>query len=67
MDEILYGRILIKQSEILAYFAEMEGMKATNEERKSKGESLAYTESDFNRIAIEFREIACGIHPLVYF
>lgn len=46
------------QIEAMAYLAEIEGMKAENAIRESKGESLAYTGEDFNYIASEMRNIA---------
>lgn len=43
---------------ILAVQAEIEGMKAENEQRKRLGQSIAYTDEDFNRKAEEIRVIS---------
>jgi hypothetical protein len=43
---------------ILAVQAEIEGMKADNENRKQNNHSMAYTDSDFAEKATELRNLA---------
>jgi hypothetical protein len=48
-----------KLAEIFAIQAEIEGMKADNEQRKINTESPAYTENAFRAKAEELRILAC--------
>lgn len=43
---------------VLAVQAEIDGMKAENMQRKIEGNSMAFTESDFNDKAIDLRNLA---------
>lgn len=43
-------RIVFIRSQTVCAMAEIEGMKADNIDRQSRGESLAYYGDDFNRI-----------------
>ena len=51
---------------ILAVQAEIEGMKAENEQRKQLGQSMAYTDADFNRKAEEIRVISFWHNEQLY-
>ena len=43
---------------ILARQAEVEGMKADNEDRRQRGEAMAYDDDDFCAAASDLRELA---------
>lgn len=52
------GGLVAVYAEIIACYANIEGMKAENAKREISGESAAYPESDFNAISIELCRLA---------
>jgi len=55
--------IIHKLALILAIQAEIEGMKAENEQRKTNNEAMAFTEEDFSYKANELRVLASFLNP----
>ena len=49
---------VIRLAHVLAVQAEIEGMKAANENRRQVDGGMAYIESDFNEKAEELRQLA---------
>ena len=66
MDHTMLARVIMKQAEIFAAYAEIEAMKALNQSRISNNESLAYTESAFNDVVNTLNNIASELHSMIY-
>ena len=64
MEHTMLARVFSLQAEVLAAQAEIEGMKAANQERLSRGEALAYPAESFNEIAESMRGSACQLFQL---
>jgi hypothetical protein len=66
MDHTMLARVFMKNAEILALQAEIEGMKVSNACRDLLSEAPAYPESEFTRMAEELRSVAAELHSMTY-
>lgn len=61
MDELVvnqYQWIVEKQAEVLSKLADIEAMKAFNQDRENQGMSIGYTEDHFNSVSNDLMAIA---------
>lgn len=66
MDEIIYGRICAMQAEMFALQAEVEGMKALNQYRIDKQETIAYDDGAFHEKADQLRGVSNELQVLTH-
>lgn len=66
MDHTMLARVIMKQAEIFANYAELEAMKVANQVRINNNESIAYTEAEFMLIRNNFYGIMSELHSMTY-
>ena len=66
MDHTMLARVIMKQAEIFANYAELEAMKVANQVRINNNESIAYPEEEFMLVRNNLYSIMSELHSITY-